>query len=175
MYMRTFVKKVLPGPRFNYGITHPEVRVIDEQGNNLGVFPASAAIKMAQERGLDLVEMSAKAHPPVARIMEVGKYLYQKSKEDKKHKQKKQELKQVRIGLKTGKNDLTIKAGKVDEFLAEGNPVEIQLFLKGRERQNKDFARKKLNEFFTFINTPYKKTMETKASPRGFVVQITKA
>jgi len=164
----------LPPAVMNHNITHPEVRVIGAQEENLGVMKTADAIKLAQGQGLDLIEVSAKAKPPVTRIMELGKFLYQKSKDEKRKKTKSQELKSVRLSLGTGKHDLEVKARKVEEFIAEGNQVEIRMFLRGREKANRDFAKRKLLEFLPLIHTQFRVTMEPKYVGNGFALQIVK-
>jgi len=150
--------------------------VVDETGKNLGVMPREAALKLAQERGLDLIEIAPAAQPPVAKIINFDKFRYQKEKEIKKQKlaQKISELKQVRISSRAAKNDLEIKAKKVIEFLNEGHKVEILLQLKGREKYNKDWARYKLEEFLKMISVEYKITMEPRFGGQGLVMQIIK-
>jgi len=150
--------------------------VVDETGKNLGVMTREAALKLAQERGLDLIEIAPTAQPPVAKIINFDKFRYQKEKEIKKQKsaQKISELKQVRISSRAAKNDLEIKAKKVIEFLNEGNKVEIVLQLKGREKYNKDWARYKLEEFLKMISVEYKITMEPKFGGQGLLMQIIK-
>jgi len=152
------------------------LRVVDETGKNLGVMPREAALKLAQERGLDLIEIAPAAQPPVAKIINFDKFRYQKEKEIKKQKlaQKISELKQVRISSRAAKNDLEIKAKKVIEFLNEGHKVEILLQLKGREKYNKDWARYKLEEFLKMISVEYKITMEPRFGGQGLVMQIIK-
>ena len=152
------------------------MRVVDETGKNLGVMPREAALKLAQERGLDLIEIAPAAQPPVAKIINFDKFRYQKEKEIKKQKlaQKISELKQVRISSRAAKNDLEIKAKKVIEFLNEGHKVEILLQLKGREKYNKDWARYKLEEFLKMISVEYKITMEPRFGGQGLVMQIIK-
>lgn len=150
--------------------------MVDETGKNLGVMPREAALKLAQERGLDLIEIAPAAQPPVAKIINFDKFRYQKEKEIKKQKlaQKISELKQVRISSRAAKNDLEIKAKKVIEFLNEGHKVEILLQLKGREKYNKDWARYKLEEFLKMISVEYKITMEPRFGGQGLVMQIIK-
>lgn len=152
------------------------MRIIDETGGNLGIMPLEAALKLAQEKGLDLIEISATAKPPVARIISFDKFRYQKEKELKKQKasQKTGEMKQVRISARAALNDLQIKTKKLEEFLEEGNKVEIMLFLKGREKYNRNWANQKLNEFLKLIAIEYKIIMEQKFIGRGLVIQIMK-
>ncbi len=162
--------------RINNQIIAPELRVIDEKGENLGIVKREQALFLAREKSLDLIEVSSSANPPVARIMSFDKFRYQKEKEEKKQRQaqKNKELKQVRITPRAALNDLRIKALKAEEFLKEGHKVEINLFLRGREKGNKEWALQKLNEFLSLIKEPYQKTMDPKQGGRGFNVQITK-
>jgi len=167
-------------PRINYKInqqiTAPELRVIDEAGENLGTMPLGEALKLALEKGLDLIEIASAIVPPVAKIMSFDKFRYQKEKELKKQKsaQKTSELKQVQITVKSAKNDLDIRIKKIEEFFKEGHKVEIVLKLFGREKANKDWARFKMDEFLKMIPVEYKQLSEAKFAGRGLMVQITK-
>lgn len=102
----------------------------------------SDAIKAAEEAGVDLVEISPNAAPPVAKIVDWGKYQYQKMKELQKNRKssKQSELKQMRFGLKIGGGDLEIKLRKIREFLAAGHKVRIQIFYRGREMAHKELG-----------------------------------
>jgi len=131
------------------------------------------AMKIAQEKGLDLILISPKADPPVARIMNFDKFRYEKSKELKKQKsQKAPDTKRVQISPRTAKNDLMVQLRKLEKFLGAGHRVEIQLTLRGREKANKEWARAKLEEFMAMIETPHKVTSEVKFGGRGMLVQI---
>ena len=100
------------------------------------------ALKLAEEAGLDLVEISPTATPPVAKIVDWGKYQYQKMKEQQKNRRsnKQGELKQMRFGLKIGSGDLEIKLRKIRAFLADGHKVRIQIFYRGREMAHKELG-----------------------------------
>lgn len=152
------------------------MRIIDEAGQNMGIMPLEAALKLAAEKGLDLIEIAATAKPPVAKIISFDKFRYQKEKELKKQRarQKGSELKRIQISVKAAKNDLETKAKKLNEFLQEGDKVEILLVLRGREKYNKDWARQKLNEFLSLIEVEYKITMEPKFAGKGLAMQIIK-
>lgn len=134
------------------------------------------ALRVAEEKKLDLIEIAPQANPPVARIMSFDKFRYRQEKEEKKQKQARRgrEMKQVRISPRAALNDLQIKARLAEEFLKEGLRVEINLFLRGREKTNKDWNFQKLREFLDMIKIPYQVTMEPKMSGRGLVTQIVK-
>lgn len=111
------------------------------------------ALKAAEESGLDLVEISPMATPPVAKIVDWGKYQYQKMKElqrNKKHA-KVSELKQIRLGMKIGQNDLDIKLKKVREFLEDGDKVRIQIFYRGRENAHQELGFELMNRIITAL------------------------
>ena len=152
--------------------------MIDENGQNLGVLQTDAALKMAEAKGFDLIEIAASANPPVARIGSYDKFRYQKEKEFKKEEQAKakgrDDMKQVRIGVGSARNDLLIRAKQIDEFLKGGYKVEILLKLRGREKANKEWALEKLNEFLELITETFHITSSPKPGGRGFTVQISK-
>ena len=109
--------------------------MIGADGKQLGVMSLREALDIAQKAGVDLVEISPKANPPVAKIVDWGKYQYQKMKEQQKARRnnKANELKQMRFGLKIGSNDLEIKLRKIRAFLSDGHKVKILIFFRGRE------------------------------------------
>lgn len=163
--------------KINEKITALELRVIDETGENIGVLALAAALSLAKEKGLDLIEISPTAQPPVAKIISYDKYRYQEEKKMKKQRahEKVQELKQIRISGRAAEHDLEIKAKKANEFLKEGNMVEIQLSMRGREKANKDFGRLKLLEFVkTMIDPDHKVIADAKYGGRGFNMKIVK-
>lgn len=133
--------------RINEQIRATELRVIGGEGEQLGIMSRSDALKAAQEAGLDLVEISPNADPPVAKIVDWGKYQYQKMKEAQKNRRsnKANELKQMRFGMKIGQGDLDIKLRKIREFLAEGHKVRIQVFYRGREMAHKELGYDMIN------------------------------
>jgi len=143
----------------------------------LGVLDTYKAIQIAQEQGLDLVEIAPTANPPVCKIIDYGKYKYQQAKKEqqKKAKQKKIEIKGVRIRLSTSLHDLEYKAKQAGEFLTEGNKVRIEIKLKGREKAHQDLAKEKLNNFLKLIPVEHKIEEEPKKSPIGLIMTISKA
>jgi translation initiation factor IF-3 len=118
------------------------LRVIDEDGQQLGVLSRREALDLARERELDLVEISPTADPPVAKIVDWGKYNYQRTKQLQKSKKnaKALEVKQMRFGLKISDHDLGIKMRKVTGFLEEGHKVKITAFYRGRELAHKELG-----------------------------------
>jgi len=122
--------------------------VISADGAQLGIMSSKDAQLKAREAGLDLVEISAGANPPVVKIIDWGKYQYQKMKEQSKAKKKAKssELKQIRLGLKIGENDLNIKIRKINEFLEEGNRVKVMLVFRGREMAHKEVGVELMNK-----------------------------
>lgn len=112
----------------------------------LGVIPTAKALDLAKEAGVDLIEVSPNADPPVAKILDWGKYNYQQTKKAQaaKKNQKSKDMKQIRFGLKIGENDLDIKLKKVREFLEDGHKVKISAFFRGRELAHPEIGRQLL-------------------------------
>ncbi|MEK7465523.1 MAG: translation initiation factor IF-3 [Patescibacteria group bacterium] len=162
--------------RVNNQISAPELRLIGETGENIGVVSRQEALRLAAEKSLDLIEIAPTAKPPVARIISFDKFRYQKEKEEKKQRvaQKVKEMKQIRITARAAANDLQIRVTQAEKFLADGHKIEINLFLRGREKANKDWALKKMKEFLALIQIPHTVTLPPKQGGRGFVAQITK-
>jgi translation initiation factor IF-3 len=125
-------------------IRAPRLRVIDDEGNQLGVISRQEALNVARDAGLDLVEVSPGADPPVAKVVDWGKYNYQRTKQIQKNKRntKVVELKQMRLGMKISDHDLEVKLNKVDKFLKAGHKVKITVFYRGRENAHKDLGYK---------------------------------
>ena len=126
----------------NHSIRATSLRVIDEDGQQLGVMSKEEALSAALQRGLDLVEISPNANPPVAKIVDWGKYNYQKTKQAQKNKRntKTAELKQMRFGLKISDHDLDVKLKKVTNFLELGHKVKLTIRYRGREMAHKDLG-----------------------------------
>jgi len=153
--------------------------VVDETGQQIGIMSREEALKLARGENLDLIEFAPIAKPPVARIMDYGKYIYREEKEERKQKakQKKDTAKTIRISLNAGLNDLKIKAGKSDAFLKEGLKVQVELILKGRAKYQKtftDLGKQKIEDFLKLITVPTKIISELKKQPRGFNIMIIK-
>lgn len=161
--------------RINKEIRAPELRVIGEDGANVGVISLKEAITRAEESGLDLIEISPGATPPVAKIMDYGKFQYDLQKQEKVAKQKAHvtETKTVQVKIGTGENDLRLKSRKAAEWLSEGHRVKVDLFLWGRYKYMEEgFLKERLERFLKIIPETYKIAEEIKRSPKGFSVTI---
>jgi translation initiation factor IF-3 len=133
----------------NWNIKAPEVRVIDADGKQVGILPLKEAMKIAEEKGLDLVEVAPNSQPPVCRIMNYGKYKYQQNKriqEARKH-QTVIHVKEVKVRPRTDEHDFQFKLRHVKRFLDEGNKVKISLLFRGREMAHPEFGKEMLNRF----------------------------
>jgi len=155
----------------NQEIRARELRVIGAQGENLGVLPFEAALAAAKVAGLDLIEISPSAVPPVAKIADYGKFEYERGKKEKavRAKAKVSETKEVQIKVGTGDNDMMLKARKAAEWLAEGHRVRAELFLKGRYKgMDEAFLKERLEKFLTRIPYGYRVADPVARSPKGF-------
>ncbi|MDP1884398.1 MAG: translation initiation factor IF-3 [Candidatus Moranbacteria bacterium] len=158
----------------NEQIRVPQIRVIDDAGNQLGVMTPFDALQIAKQQELDLVEIAPRALPPVCKIMDYGKYQYQQSKQDRvnKAKQKTIDVKGIRIGFRTDTHDLEVKRDMAEKFLKKGHKIKIEIFLRGREKAHQDLARKNLENFVKTISVPFKPEQEIKKYPSGFNIVI---
>lgn len=164
--------------RINSYIKAPELRVIGDDGTNYGVIPLTEALRIAKEANLDLIEISPNAVPPVAKIMDYGKFQYDEKKKAKLSKARTQtsELKNVQVKIGTGDHDLELKAKKASEWLAEGNRVKIDLFLTGRSKYMEfNFLKERMDRIFRLITTEYKVAEAPKKGPKGLSAVIEKA
>lgn len=165
------------GTRINESIRAREVRVIDEEQGNLGVMDRDEAIRVAQERGLDLIEISGDATPPVAKITDYGRYQYEQKRKQRdinaKARESRVEVKEVQIKPGTGENDIRLKAKRADEWLKEGHRVKAELFLRGRSKyMEKGFLEQKLHTFLTYVSVPHTVVDPVKKVPKGLALII---
>jgi len=132
--------------RLNGEINVPEVRLVGEEGEQLGIVPTRQAIAMAEENGVDLVEIAPQAKPPVARLMDYGKFKYQEAKKahEAKLKQKQIQVKEVKFRPGTDENDYQIKLRNMQRFLQEGDKVKVTLRFRGREMAHQEFGVRQL-------------------------------
>lgn len=129
--------------RINHQIRIPEVRVIDGEGNQLGIMPTDQARRMADEKGLDLVEVAPDARPPVCKVMDYGKFRYtlKKKEHDQKKKSHATQLKEIRLRPKIDKHDRDFKLNQAKGFLAEGHKVQFNMLFRGRELAHQEVGR----------------------------------
>ncbi len=164
--------------RFNMQIRARELRVIGPKGENFGVISLEEALKQAENFGLDLIEISPNAVPPVAKIADFGKYQYEENKKQKQAKSKSHsvEVKTVQVKLGTGDNDLNLKAKKTSEWLKEGNRVKVDLFLPGRAKYLDDkFLKERLERMLKLLTVEYKIATPPAKSPKGMTVIVERA
>ena len=161
--------------RINHAIKAEALRVIGPKGENLGLLSVAEAMKIAESNSLDLIEISPNANPPVAKIMDFGKYRYQTGRKAREVKAKSHvtETKSVQVKIGTGEHDQQLKAKRTAEWLEEGHRVKIDLFLWGRYKfMEEGFLKERLDRFMKIIPTEYKVADEIKRSPKGFTITI---
>ncbi|MGE4614574.1 MAG: translation initiation factor IF-3 [Planctomycetota bacterium] len=124
-----------------------QVRLIDDEGNQVGVVELNAALEMAQERDLDLVEMNPNSDPPLCKLMDFGKFKYDQSK-NSKQVQKVRKIKEVKLRPKTERHDLDVKLKRARNFLEDGHKVLVTMVFRGREQRHPDLGRDVLLRFF---------------------------
>lgn len=170
-----------PKTRINRAIRASEVRLIDADGKNVGIVPLREAIERATKMNLDLVEVTAKAKPPVACIADYGKHQYEQNKMKKKWaerdrekgKKKREETKYTQIKPGTGGNMLDLRARKIREWIDNGNQVQVDLFLFGRYKgMNEEFLKSRLDSFIKTIPGEVNVIGDVRKSPKGFSVML---
>ena len=161
--------------KINSQIRSLEVRVIQEDGQNIGVMQTADAIALAKERGADLIEISDKAIPPIAKIMDYGKFQYLENKKAKatKAKTKPLETKAIQVKIGTGDHDLELKSQMASKFLKAGHRIKINLYLRGRAKYlDPAFLRGRMERILKFITEEYKIVESIKSSPNGLSLMI---
>lgn len=150
------------------------VRLIDDQGEQVGIVDTREALALAQSKDLDLVEIAPTAKPPVCKIIDWGKFQYQeaKKKQEASAKQKKIEIKGIRFRPSTDENDLNFKLKQAEKFLKKGNKVKVEIVLRGREKAFAGLSREKLQKFIDKIEIPIKIEQGIKRQFNGFNVLI---
>ena len=164
--------------RVNHQIRAAQLRVIGAEGENFGVLPLSEALQKATLVGLDLIEVSPNAVPPIAKIMDYGKFQYAENKKQKAARAKIHtvEVKTIQVKIGTGEHDLGLKAKKVGEWLAEGNRVKIDLFLIGRSKYMEfKFLQERLERILRLVPVAYKIADSVKKGQKGLTIIIEKA
>ena len=136
------------GPRINHRIRVPQVRVVSNEGEMLGVLETSDALRRAREAGLDLVEVNPKAFPPVCKIMDFGKFKYEEKKRqaEARKRQSTVELKEIKLRPKTDDHDIEVKVKHILRFLAEGDKVKVTCRFRGREITHPEMAERQLRD-----------------------------
>ncbi len=153
----------------NERIRASEVRVVDENGENLGVMSTQKALTLAKERTLDLVEVAPQANPPVCRIVDYGKFHYQQEKRDRKQKHR-SKLKEVKFTIKIGEHDFQTKMKRAREFLGRGDMVRVSIFFRGREIVHVSRGRELLQRIEEDVKDIAR--VEGQPSARGKVLQM---
>ena len=163
--------------RINNQIRAKEVRVLDSENKNLGVLSIRDALELAQSKGLDLIEISPNGNPPIAKLMDFGKYQYETAKKLKKAKAgaNRTETKSIQIKIGTGDHDLELKAKTASKWLKEGHRIKIELFLSGRAKyMDEKFLRERLDRVLHLITEDYKISDSYKRGPKGLFITIEK-
>ncbi len=170
-----FQKRTKPrGPRANNRINSPEVQVIGSTGENLGIINTNKAISMAKEEGLDLIEIAPNAKPPVCKIIDMGKYKYdaQKKANKAKKKQKKIELKEIKLRPVTETHDYNFKLKNAQKFLSKGDKVKFTIRFKGRELQHSNLGHDLMNKIQEDIKLVGKVEMNPKFDGKQMIMVI---
>lgn len=160
----------------NNQIRAKEVRVIGEDGKQIGVLPLEKALQLAKEKNLDLVQVTERVNPPVCKIADAGKFIYNLQKKERKQKPKGGELKAIRLRFNISPHDLNTRVNQAERFLKEGDKVRIEMILRGREKKFDDFAKRKIETFLSLLKEKieFKIERELKKEPRGFTLIIVK-
>lgn len=170
--------KTIKRTYINNQIRSPEVRLIDENGKQIGVLPLAQALKSAQEKNLDLIQITEKVEPPICKLGDYGKYIYSLQKKERKEKAlvKTGDIKGIRLTFNIGDHDLETRAKKAEEFLKEGDKIKVELILRGRERGLKIFAEQKIQKFLELLNSkiPIKTERDLKKETRALTIIISK-
>ena len=163
--------------RLNNQIRAKELRVLDSENKSIGVLSLKEALEMANNLGLDLIEISPMGNPPVAKIADFGKYQYEQAKKLKKAKAgaKTTETKSIQVKIGTGDHDLELKAKTASKWLKEGHRIKVELFLSGRAKyMDEKFLRERLDRVLHFITENYKISDPYKRGPKGIIITIEK-
>ncbi len=155
--------------RINERIRIREVRVIDENGEQLGIMPTIEALERARDMGMDLVEVSPRANPPVCKIIDYGKYKFQMEKKlrDSKKNQKKQELRAIRMWPKIGDHDLDFKMRKIEKFLKDGDKVKVVVRYKGRQLAHTELGKDLLQKLLGRLSPEIDYTVDKAPAMEG--------
>jgi translation initiation factor IF-3 len=150
--------------------------VVDAEGKNIGVFDLAEALRMAEDRGVDLIEIAPSANPPVAKLIPYGKYKYEEERSRRKQraKERRDVVKTIRITFGASLHDLEIKMRKLVEFLNEGYRCQVEMRLRGREKAHQSLAYEKLQKFLKLAPMELK-ILQERRTPNGFLVMVGKS
>jgi len=150
--------------------------LIDKAGKQLGILPIEKALQIARESNLDLIQVTEKVMPPVCKIMDYGKFLYQIKKKEKQASKSSAELKGIRLGFGISQHDLEVRAKLAEKFLKKGHKVRVELTLRGRQKALPSFAKEKMSQFLRTLEgiLPIKIERQLKRGPRGLTTIISK-
>ncbi|MDD5937249.1 MAG: translation initiation factor IF-3 [Clostridiales bacterium] len=159
----------------NEQIRDREVRLIGEDGEQLGVMPAKDAMKLAQEANLDLVKIAPTAKPPVCKIVDYGKYRYELARKEKeaKKKQKVTDVKEIRLSPNIDANDLTTKANQARKFITKGDKVKVTLRFRGREMAHMQTSKQILDDFYKIVEDVAVVEKPAKMEGRSMIMFLT--
>jgi translation initiation factor IF-3 len=159
--------------RINYQIISPTVRLLDEEGKQIGVISKLEALQKAKELNLDVVEIAPKAVPPVAKLIDFKKFKYQEQKKERESKknQKNVGVKEIRLRPFIGQHDFDTRVAQAKEFIEDGNQVKINVFFKGREITRKEFGFNVIKRFLTSLGT-VKVVKEPHMEGKALVVMV---
>ena len=176
--LSTSTKNFLKKPLANNQIRAREVRLIDEEGKQIGIISLEEALLKARERNLDLIQVTEKVEPPVCRIGDYGKYLYREEKKERAtHKHKGGEMKGIRLSFNISPHDLETRVKQTEKFLNKGDRVRVELRLRGREKALQGVAMEKVDKFLEILrgSIPIKIERELKREFRGLTMIISKS
>ncbi len=163
--------------RINNQIRAKEVRVLDSENKNLGILSIKEALELAQNKGLDLIEISPNNNPPIAKLMDYGRYQYEAAKKLKKSRAgaSKSETKSIQIKIGTGDHDLELKAKTASKWIREGHRIKVELYLVGRAKyMDQNFLKERLDRVLHLISEDYKISDPYKKGPKGLTIIIEK-
>jgi translation initiation factor IF-3 len=153
----------------NENIRFPELRVLGEEGEHIGVMPTAEALAKAKAAELDLVVIQSKSEPPIAKIVDFGRYKYEQDKEAQKAKakQKTVEVKGIRLSVRIGEHDLDVRKEQAKKFLEQGDKVKVEIILRGREKRFGDLAKQVIEQFIQRLNADVPVKMEQPVTRQG--------
>lgn len=164
IHPKRFQRPVDTTPQYkaNAQITAPEIRLIDENGANVGVMPIAKALEMAEAKGFDLVEVFPAANPPVCKILNFGQFKYEKEREERKKKSqaKTVEVKGIRLSSRIGDHDMETRLTTAKKFLDENNKVRVEIILRGREKAFAHVGRQVIEEFLNKLKVTHPLNVE---------------